>query len=73
MLARDLQLRGKCHMAGERWLVFRIEDEAAVRRTLRRLGHALPPQRIDGRNTDKRKQPTNLAKWVVVQFDDFLP
>jgi hypothetical protein len=44
-LARDSQLRGKCHVAGERWLVFRAEDEAAVRRGLRRLGYILPPQR----------------------------
>jgi hypothetical protein len=45
MLANDPQLRGKCHIAGERWLVFRTEDEAAVRRGLRRLGHVLPPPR----------------------------
>ncbi len=45
MLARDSQLRGKCHVAGERWLVFQIEDETTVRRGLRRLGYVLPPQR----------------------------
>lgn len=45
MLANDPQLRGKCHIAGERWLVFQIEDEATVRRGLRRLGHVLPPPR----------------------------
>jgi hypothetical protein len=45
LLARDSQLRGKCHLAGERWLVFRSEDETAVRRGLRRLGYILPPQR----------------------------
>jgi hypothetical protein len=45
MLACDPQLRGKCHIAGERWLLFRTEDEAAVRRGLRRLGHVLPPPR----------------------------
>jgi hypothetical protein len=45
MLASDSQLRGKVHVAGERWLVFRSEDEAAVRRGLRRLGHIVPPQR----------------------------
>jgi hypothetical protein len=45
MLSSDPQLRGKCHLAGERWLVFRSEDEAAVRRGLQRLGHILPPQR----------------------------
>jgi hypothetical protein len=45
MLASDPQLRGKCHLAGERWLVFPMEDEATVRRGLRRLGHLLPPPR----------------------------
>lgn len=45
MLASDPQLRGKCHLAGDRWLVFRTEDEAAVRRALRRLGHIVPPPR----------------------------
>jgi hypothetical protein len=45
MLAGDPQLRGKCHLAGDRWLMFRIEDEAVVRRGLRRLGHILPPRR----------------------------
>jgi hypothetical protein len=45
MLASDSQLRGKVHVAGERWLVFRSEDEGAVRRGLRRLGHIVPPQR----------------------------
>ena len=45
LLANDSQLRGKCHVAGERWLVFRSEDETAVRRMLRRLGHVLPPPR----------------------------
>jgi hypothetical protein len=43
LLACDSQLRGKCHLAGERWLIFRIEDETAVRRGLRKLGHVLPP------------------------------
>jgi hypothetical protein len=43
MLAGDPQLRKTCRLAGERWLVFRVEDEAAVRRALRRLGHILPP------------------------------
>jgi hypothetical protein len=40
----DPQLRGKVQVAGERWLVLRNEDEPAVRRGLRRLGHILPPQ-----------------------------
>ncbi len=44
MLAADPQLRGKCQRAGERSLVFRPEDESAVRKALRRLGHILPPQ-----------------------------
>ena len=43
MLANDPQLRGKCHLAGDRWLVFRIEDETVVRRGLKRLGHIVPP------------------------------
>jgi hypothetical protein len=43
LLANDPQLRHKCQQAGERWLVFRAEDETAVRRALRRLGHVLPP------------------------------
>jgi hypothetical protein len=42
-LAADPQLRGKAWPAGERWLVFRTEDEAAVRKALKRLGHVLPP------------------------------
>jgi hypothetical protein len=42
LLASDPQLRAKCHLAGERWLVFRAEDEAAIRRALRRLGLVLP-------------------------------
>jgi hypothetical protein len=45
MLASDSQLRGKVPVAGERWRVFRSENEAAVRRGLRRLGHIVPPQR----------------------------
>jgi hypothetical protein len=44
MLANDSQLRGKCQPAGERGLVFRAVDEAAVRKALRRLGYLLPPQ-----------------------------
>jgi hypothetical protein len=44
-LAADPQVKGKCRLAGERWLVFRAEDEAAVRRGLRRLGYVLPPGR----------------------------
>src|SRR5262249_37798281 len=43
-LAGDPQLRGLCHLAGERWLVVRPEGETAVRRGLRRLGYLLPPR-----------------------------
>jgi hypothetical protein len=43
-LAAEPQLRPHCRLAGERWLVFRAEDEAAVRKALRRLGHVLPRQ-----------------------------
>jgi hypothetical protein len=44
-LANDRRLRGLCQLAGERHLVFRAADEAAVRRALRELGHVLPPPR----------------------------
>jgi hypothetical protein len=44
-LANDRLLRGVCQLAGERHLVFRAADEAAVRRALRELGHVLPPGR----------------------------
>jgi hypothetical protein len=43
MLAIDPQLREKCQLVGDRRLVFRAADEAAVRRALRRLGYILPP------------------------------
>lgn len=42
-LAGDRRLRNLCQLAGERHLVFRAADEAAVRRALRELGHVLPP------------------------------
>jgi hypothetical protein len=45
MLAVDPQLRGRCQLAGERSLVFRSAEEAAVRKALRRLGYILPPAR----------------------------
>lgn len=45
MLAGDPMLRDRCQQAGDRRLVFRAEDEAAVRKALRRLGHILPPPR----------------------------
>jgi hypothetical protein len=45
LLVTDRQLRDKCWLAGERWLVFRTADEAAVKRGLRRLGYLLPPPR----------------------------
>jgi hypothetical protein len=44
-LASDRQLGKVCQLAGERHLVFRAADEAAVRRTLRELGYVLPPPR----------------------------
>ena len=43
LLASDRQLGKVCHLAGERLLVFRAEDEAAVRARLRKLGYVLPP------------------------------
>ncbi len=42
-LVNDRRLRGLCQLAGERYLVFKASDEAAVRRALRELGHVLPP------------------------------
>lgn len=45
MLAADPLLREKCQLAGDRQLVFRMDDEAAVRKALRRLGHILAPPR----------------------------
>ena len=44
-LASDRRLRKICQLAGERHLVFKASDEAAVRRTLKELGHVLPPPR----------------------------
>ena len=44
-LASDRRLRNICQLAGERHLVFRASDEAAVRRALKELGHVLPPPR----------------------------
>ncbi len=43
-LASDRRLQKFCQMAGERHLVFRTADEAAVRRGLRDLGYILPPR-----------------------------
>jgi len=40
-LAHDRRLRPLCQLAGERLLVFRAADEAAVRRGLRELGYVL--------------------------------
>ena len=45
MLAADRRLRGMCQVAGERHLVFRASDEAAVRKALKELGYVLPPPR----------------------------
>ena len=44
-LPGDLSALEKWKPHVERWLVFRNEDEAAVRRGLRRRGQILPPQR----------------------------
>jgi hypothetical protein len=44
-LASDRRLRGICQLAGERHLVFKATDEAAIRRALKELGHILPPPR----------------------------
>jgi hypothetical protein len=44
-LANDRRLRKICQLAGERSLVFRTADEAAVRKALRELGYVLPPPR----------------------------
>ena len=41
-LVNDRRLRSLCQLAGERYLVFRGADEAAVRRGLRELGYVLP-------------------------------
>ena len=35
--------RRSSHLANERLLVFRVEDEVAVRARLRKLGYVLPP------------------------------
>jgi hypothetical protein len=43
MLANDRKLKKLCQLAGEKCLVFRAADEAAVRRTLRELGYVVPP------------------------------
>ena len=45
LLASDRRLRNLCQLAGDRQLVFRATDEAAVRRALRELGYVLPPPR----------------------------
>jgi hypothetical protein len=43
ILVNDRKLKKLCQLAGDRYLVFRAADEAAVRRTLRELGYVLPP------------------------------
>ena len=43
LLVGDRQLGRVCDLAGERRLVFRGEDEAAVRARLRKLGYVVPP------------------------------
>jgi hypothetical protein len=44
VIANDRRLRKICQLAGERQIVFRPADEAAVRRGLRELGYVLPPR-----------------------------
>jgi hypothetical protein len=41
-LANERQLKGKCRPAGDRLLVVREGDLAAVRKTVRRLGYVWP-------------------------------
>jgi hypothetical protein len=43
LLANDRRLRAVCQIAGDRYLVFRADDEPAVRRALRELGYTVPP------------------------------
>lgn len=45
LLINDRRLRALCQLAGDNLLVFRSEDENAVRRGLRELGYVLPPPR----------------------------
>jgi len=42
-LVNDRRLRDLCQLTGDRQLVFRTADEAAVRRGLREIGYVLPP------------------------------
>ncbi len=42
-LAADRLLRDRCWRAGERWLVFPTDEEAALRKALRQRGYILPP------------------------------
>lgn len=41
-LVNDPQLKNWCKLAGDRWLVFGPDNEAAVRRRLRELGYVAP-------------------------------
>ncbi len=43
LLAADRSLAKLCQRAGDRSLVFLVEDEAALRARLRKLGYVLPP------------------------------
>jgi hypothetical protein len=45
LIASDRRLRSVCQIAGDRHVVFRAADEAAVRRGLRELGYVLRPPR----------------------------
>ena len=45
LIVSDRRMRNLCQLASERYVVFGIDDEAAVRRGLRELGYVLPGSR----------------------------
>jgi DNA-binding transcriptional MerR regulator len=45
LIVHDRRLRNFCQLASERYVLFGIDDEAAVRRGLRELGYVLPGSR----------------------------
>ena len=45
LIVSDRRLRKLCQLTSERYVVFGIDDEAAVRRGLRELGYVLPGSR----------------------------
>lgn len=44
LLAHDRELKKVCQIAGDRLLVFRTDDEDAVRKRIRKLGYVVPPR-----------------------------